>query len=70
MWFAEACCDALGIARERTLTTFQTCGHLMPASLPLNLHRARAEGKTPPGSLTLLYSPGAGFIQAAMLYRW
>ncbi|MCA9666800.1 MAG: hypothetical protein KC503_14470 [Myxococcales bacterium] len=70
VWFAEACCDALGIARDRTLTTFQTCGHLMPASLPLNLHRARAEGKTPPGSLTLLYSPGAGFIQAAMLYRW
>lgn len=70
IWFAEACCDTLGIARERTLTTFRTCAHLMPASVPLNLYTARKEGRVEDGALTLLYAPGAGFIQAAMLYRW
>lgn len=70
IWFAEACCEALGIDPARTLNTFAACGHLMPASAPLNLFTAAEQGRLHRGDLVLIYSPGVGFVTTAALYRW
>lgn len=70
VWFHEACADTLGIPRDRTLSTFPRYGHPMPASAPLNLYTAYEAGRIKDGDLVLLYTPGAGFIQAALLMRW
>lgn len=69
-WFGKACCDAMGIAHERTLDTFCEYAHLMAASAPLNLWTAYERGRLNRDDLILIYSPGAGFIQSALLYRW
>jgi 3-oxoacyl-[acyl-carrier-protein] synthase-3 len=69
-WFGAACCEALGVLGERTLHTFPKYAHLMPASLPINLWTAHEQGRLRNGDLVLGYTPGAGFIQAAMLMRW
>jgi 3-oxoacyl-[acyl-carrier-protein] synthase-3 len=69
-WFVRACCDALGIDHERTLDTFETYSHLMAASAAVNMWTAHKQGRINQGDLVLVYSPGAGFIQAAVLLRW
>ena len=69
-WFGPACCDALEISQDRTLDTFSSYGHVMAASAPLNLWTAHLRGRLKPGSLVLVYSPGAGFIRSALLFRW
>jgi 3-oxoacyl-[acyl-carrier-protein] synthase-3 len=69
-WFGRACCDALGIDPGRTLDTFETYAHLMAASAAVNLWTAHRQGRIDRGDLVLVYSPGAGFIQAAVLLRW
>lgn len=69
-WFAAACAESLGIAPERATDTFDSYAHLMPASAPLNLWAARNAGKLRAGDLVLIYTPGAGFIQASALLRW
>lgn len=69
LWFSDACCEELSIPINRTLTTFEAFGHLMAASLPLNLYTAFREGKLPPGSLLLMYVPGAGLRAMSVLYR-
>lgn len=72
-WFGEACAQAVGMPGGRYLTTaehFERYGHLMAGSLPLNLYVAWSTGRLRKGDLVLAYSPGVGFVQAAMLLRW
>jgi 3-oxoacyl-[acyl-carrier-protein] synthase-3 len=70
VWFARACCDRLGIPPEKTVTTFERYGYLLPASAPANLWEARQRGLLEAGDLALIYTPAPGFMQAAMLLRW
>jgi 3-oxoacyl-[acyl-carrier-protein] synthase III len=69
-WFGTACCEALGIPVERTISTFEDYGHIMASSAPLNLWAAHERGKLDVGDLVLVYCPGAGFVQSAALFRW
>lgn len=73
VWFGAVCAEALGIPVERTVPPedhFQRYGHLLAASLPLNLWVAWTTGRLRRGDLVLLYSPGVGFTTAAALLRW
>ncbi|MCO4743890.1 MAG: 3-oxoacyl-ACP synthase III family protein [Proteobacteria bacterium] len=72
-WFGSAFADALAIPGERVLPheeQFAKYGHLMAASVGLNLHLGVISGRVKSGDWVLVYSPGAGFTQAAMLIRW
>ena len=69
-WFADMCCEALGLPAARTLTTFRRVGHTFPCNLVLNLAAARDEGRLQPGDAVLLYSPALGHVQAAALLVW
>ena len=72
-WFPEALCKAVGISEERALSVeehFARYGHLLPGSVALNLSLAVESGRLQRGDAVLLYSPGAGFTQAATLMRW
>lgn len=72
-WFTDALCDAVAIDRSRALPVadhFSRFAHLVPASMPLNLLLAHRLGRLRRGDLVLMYSPGAGFTQSAVLYRW
>lgn len=72
-WFPEACANSIGIPTDKYLDVslhFQKFGHLMAASAPLNIYLAWSLGQLKPGDLLLTYSPGVGFIQTALLYRW
>ncbi|MCA9580391.1 MAG: hypothetical protein KC416_01275 [Myxococcales bacterium] len=69
-WFGSACCEALDINQSRLVGTFERFAHLMPASVGVNLVDAHETGKLAEGDLVLVYTPGAGLIQAALLWRW
>jgi 3-oxoacyl-[acyl-carrier-protein] synthase III len=71
--FASMCAEAIGIRDGRLLRPdehFERFGHLMQASAPLNLFLAWQSGRIRIGDLVLVYTQGAGFIQAAALLRW
>lgn len=72
-WFSRALADAIGLDHAKILEPehhFERYGHLMAASMPLNLLLARRLGKVRRGSLVLAFSPGVGFVTAASLIRW
>jgi 3-oxoacyl-[acyl-carrier-protein] synthase-3 len=72
-WFAEALCEAVGVPQDRRLPVdahYARFGHLVPGSLPLNVFLAYRAGRLKKGDLVLMFSPGAGYTQAATLYRW
>ena len=72
-WFAPALAEAIGIDPGRRLDVsehYQRFGHLVPASVALNMALSHRQGRLRRGDLVLIYSPGAGFTQAAMLIRW
>jgi 3-oxoacyl-[acyl-carrier-protein] synthase III len=55
---------------ERSLDTFELYGHIMAASAPMNLMTACRAGNLGEDDLVMVYSPGAGFVQNALLLRW
>ena len=72
-WFGAAMADGLNIPPDRVLghgDHFAKYGHLMAASSALNLSIAQEQGRLKRGDWILMYSPGAGFTQAAQLIRW
>jgi 3-oxoacyl-[acyl-carrier-protein] synthase III len=72
-WFGQACASAVGIPESRCVPVedhFQRFGHLLAASVSLNLWVAWSEGRLRKGDLVLCYSPGVGFTQTATLLRW
>jgi 3-oxoacyl-[acyl-carrier-protein] synthase-3 len=72
-WFTETCAAAVGVPADKTVPLeehFQRFGHLLAASLPLNLWVAWSTGRLRKGDLVLAYSPGVGFTQTAALLRW
>jgi 3-oxoacyl-[acyl-carrier-protein] synthase-3 len=72
-WYGAAAARGLGLPdHKRVEIEAHSCkyGHLMAASAPLNLYVAAAQGRLQRGDLVLIFSPGAGFVQTACLYRW
>lgn len=72
-WWADACAAAVGIDADRYVSAddhFRKYGHLLAASSSLNLWVAWKASRLHLGDLVLIYTPGAGFTQAATLVRW
>jgi len=69
-WFVDACRRALGLPAEKTIDTFAEIGSIGPASVLYNLDRAHRDGRLEDGDVVLIYSPGAGLIRTAAVYRW
>ncbi len=72
-WFGRAMADAIGIPHARLLPPsdqFERFGHMMQASVAMNLLQGWRTGRLRAGDLALIYSPGVGFTTAAALVRW
>lgn len=65
----EAAQRALGLPDDRVHNNIQRYGNTTSATLPLCFHEARAEGKTPPGSLVAFTALGAGLHWGSVLMR-
>ena len=69
-WFTDVAARALGIAPERTVTSYPFCGNIGPALMPTNLLLAAATGRVAPGDLVMLYGVGSVSTATASLLRW
>ncbi|MFH5207480.1 3-oxoacyl-ACP synthase III family protein [Antrihabitans spumae] len=63
--------DALQVPKERHPDTFEDCGNLFGAGIPVTFDRAVREGKVAPGSLVMFAGfAHAGDFAAATAVRW
>jgi 3-oxoacyl-[acyl-carrier-protein] synthase-3 len=69
-WLVDACRRALGLPPERAIETFAQVANIGAVAIVYNLEQAWRAGRLESGDVTLLYSPGAGFTRAAVVYRW
>lgn len=73
-WFGQALAEAVGLGDPSKWVPYEDhykkFGHCVVASLPLNVCIAWETGRLKKGDLLLMYGAGAGFTQAATLYRW
>jgi len=69
-WHVDACRRALGLPAEKAIESFAEVANIGDAAVPFNLERAHRAGRLRDGDHVLMYSPGAGFTRAAVVYRW
>ncbi|MBS4728837.1 3-oxoacyl-ACP synthase [Mycobacterium sp. SM1] len=63
--------EALGVPCERHRDTFDECGNLFGAGIPINLHRAITEGQLHSGDVVLMAAfAHAGDFAGAAAVRW
>ena len=68
-WLVDACRRALGLPPERAIDTFAEVANIGAVAILFNLQRALEQRRLASCDLVLLYSPGAGFTRAALVYR-
>lgn len=69
-WYASFCARALGIPRQKTISTYGRYANIGPALMPANLYHALASERIRPGDLVLLYSVGSSSSVSAAVMRW
>lgn len=69
-WLVDACRRALNLPLERAFDTFADVANIGAVAIAYNLEQAIARKRLQDGDVALLYSPGAGFTRAALVYRW
>lgn len=69
-WYADFCCDALGVPRERSISVYPRTTNIGPALMTANLHAAATQGRLAPGSTVLIYTVGSASTAMAMVVRW
>jgi 3-oxoacyl-[acyl-carrier-protein] synthase-3 len=63
--------DALELPEERHVDTFESCGNLFAAGIPVNLDRAISEGRVKKGDVVMLAAfAHAGDFAGAAAIRW
>ncbi len=63
--------EALELHKERHLDTFDDCGNLFAAGIPINLDRAIAEGQLKKGDIVMMSAfAHAGDFAGAAAVRW
>lgn len=63
--------DALELPKERHLDTFDECGNLFAAGIPVNLDKAVTEGRVEAGDTVLMAAfAHAGDFAGAAAVRW
>ena len=68
-WFADTFAQTLGVAREKTISTYDEYANMGPALNPVNLHRALSEGRIKAGDDVMLFSIGSVSTAAGVLMR-
>lgn len=69
-WYADFCCDALGVSRNRSISVYPQTTNIGPALMPANLHAAARQGRLKAGDTVLLYTVGSASTAMAMVLRW
>lgn len=69
-WFADFAAKELGIARDRTISTYPRYANIGPVLMPANLAHAAEEGRLADDSLVLLFSIGSVSSASAAVLRW
>jgi 3-oxoacyl-[acyl-carrier-protein] synthase-3 len=63
--------EALELPKERTRDTFDDCGNLFAAGIPINLDRAISDGQLEPGDVVMMAAfAHAGDFAGAAAVRW
>src|SRR5207249_2788247 len=60
----------MGIPREKFYVAMSDCGNTTSSSIPIALHRARAEGRIKAGSVLALVGFGVGYSRAGTVVHW
>ncbi|CAI2718255.1 beta-ketoacyl-ACP synthase III [Nitrospina watsonii] len=66
----EAVAEKLGVPMEQVFVNIHKYGNTGSASIAIAIHEAREEGRTPPGSVTLLTVMGAGLTWGSVVVKW
>ncbi|MCR9164123.1 MAG: 3-oxoacyl-ACP synthase III family protein [Nannocystaceae bacterium] len=69
-WYADFCCDVLGVPRDRSVSVYPQTTNIGPALMPANLHAAATEGRLRVGDTVLIYTVGSASTAMAMVLRW
>ncbi|MEZ4321800.1 MAG: 3-oxoacyl-[acyl-carrier-protein] synthase III C-terminal domain-containing protein [Myxococcota bacterium] len=69
-WFADFAAEALGIPRDRTVSTYERYANVGPALTPTNLFEAASTGRIAPGDRVLVFGPGSASSSAAVVLEW
>jgi len=69
-WYADFACAVTGIARDKTVSTYERFANVGTALLPINLHESLREGLVHDGDYVLLYSVGSVSTAVATVLRW
>jgi 3-oxoacyl-[acyl-carrier-protein] synthase-3 len=69
-WYADFCCKALEIERDKTIDTYPLYANTGPALTTGNLFHALMDRKIRPGDLVLVYSVGSISTVSAAVVRW
>ncbi|WP_434418289.1 3-oxoacyl-ACP synthase III family protein [Nannocystis pusilla] len=69
-WYAEFFAQALGVGRERTISTYERYANIGPALMPVNMHAAATSGLLRPGKVALVFTVGTVSTAGAAVLRW
>jgi 3-oxoacyl-[acyl-carrier-protein] synthase-3 len=69
-WLVDACRRALGLPAEKAFDTFPEVANIGGAAVVYNLERLYRAQRLKDGDIMVMYSPGAGFTRAAIVYKW
>lgn len=69
-WYADFCADALGVPREKTISTYPLYANVGPCLMGTNLLHAAHWNGIEPGDTVLVYTVGSVSSCAAAVVRW
>ncbi len=69
-WFAEFAADALGVSRDRTLSTYERVANVGPALTTTNLYEAASTERITKGDKVLVFGPGSASSSVAVILEW
>lgn len=69
-WYANFAARALGIPRDRIVSTYERFANTGTALLPMNMHESVRQGKLRAGDWVLFYAVGSVSTAVATVMRW
>ncbi|WP_272005106.1 3-oxoacyl-ACP synthase III family protein [Nannocystis radixulma] len=69
-WYADFFAQALGVGRERTISTYDRYANIGPALMPVNMHAAATKGLLARGRVALVFTVGTVSTAGAAVMRW
>ncbi|MDI1479258.1 3-oxoacyl-ACP synthase III family protein [Polyangium sp. y55x31] len=69
-WYADFFVQALGVSRDKTISTYDRYANIGPALMPVNMHTAATSGLLERGKVALVFTVGTVSTAGAAVMRW